>query len=61
MCDFEYNLRKSIKDNFIECSHKGCYIHYIKNLWSKCKKIGLRRKKYIDKTKTLIFSLKLIT
>lgn len=61
MCDFEYNLRKSIKDNFIECNLKGCYFHYIKNLWSKCKKIGLCKKKYIDKTKILIFSLKLIT
>jgi hypothetical protein len=40
---------------------KGCYFHYIKNIWAKAKKLGLCRKKFIDKTKLIIFALKIIT
>ena len=61
MCDFEINLRKSVKKYFVGCNLKECYFHYIKNLWSKAKKIGICRKKYINKTKILIFGLKLLT
>ena len=61
MCDFELNLRKALINNFQNCTLKGCYFHYIKNLWMKAKKIGLSRKKYIKKTKIIIFALKLIT
>ena len=58
MCDFELNLRKSIKFNFTGADLKECYFHYIKNLWKKAKKLGLCRKIYIKKTKLVIFSLK---
>lgn len=61
MYDFELNLRKTIKNCFLDCNLKGCYFHYIKNLWAKAKKFGLFRKKYINKTKILIFGLKLLT
>ena len=55
MCDFELNLRKSIKNNFEKCTLKGCYFHYVKNLWMKAKKIGLTKKKYIKKQIPLFF------
>lgn len=41
MCDFELNFRKSIKFNFTGADLKGCYFHYVKNLWKKAKKLGL--------------------
>ena len=38
------SLRKAIKELFPKFNLKGCYFHYIKNIWSKTKKIGLCRK-----------------
>ena len=61
MADFEYGLRKAIKEIFPNFSLKGCYFHYIKNIWVKAKKLGLCRKKYIEKTRLIIFALKIIT
>ena len=61
MADFEYGLRKAIKEIFPKFSLKGCYFHYIKNLWTKAKKFGLCRKKYIKNTRLVIFAFKIIT
>ena len=61
MCDFETNLRKGILNNFNNCTLKGCYFHYIKNIWKKAKKLGLCRKNFLNKTKIIIFAFKIIT
>ena len=45
MADFEYGLRKAIKEIFPNFSLKGCYFHYIKNIWAKAKKTRLMSKK----------------
>ena len=37
---------------------KGCYFHYVKCLWAKAKRIGLT---ILQKTKMIIFILKLLT
>ena len=60
MADFELSLRNAIKDIFPNFTLKGCYFHYVKNLWANAKKIGLIRKKLIGKTKIIIFALKII-
>ena len=57
MADFESSLLNAIKYIFTIFILKGCYFHYIKNLWSKAKKIGLCRKKFIAKIKLIIFAL----
>ena len=61
MTDFELSLRNAIKGIFPNFILKGCYFHYIKNLWANAKKIGFIRKKFIGKTKLIIFALKIIT
>ena len=55
MSDFELSLRKAINEIFPNFKLKGCYFHHIKNIWAKTKKLGLCRKKIIDKTKLIIF------
>lgn len=52
---------KLLKKFFPKFSLKGCYFHYIKNLWTKAKIFGLYRKKFIEKTRLVIFSFKIIT
>ena len=61
MSDFELSLRKAIIEMFPNFKLKGCYFHYFKNIWAKAKKLRLCRKKIIDKTKLIIFALKIIT
>ena len=40
---------------------KGYYFHYVKCLWAKAKRIGLTNKTILQKTKMIIFILKLLT
>ena len=61
MSDFDLSLRKAIIEMLPNFKLKGCYFHYIKNIWAKAKKLRLCRKKIIDKTKLIIFVLKIIT
>ena len=37
MSDFELSLRKAIIEMFPNFKLKGCYFHYIKNIWAKAK------------------------
>ena len=60
MSDFELSLHKAIIEMFPNFKLKGCYFHYIKNIQVEAKKIGLCRKKIIDKTKLIIFALKIL-
>ena len=60
ICDFEYNLRKAIKENFQDCKIKGAYFHFVKKLWLKAKKFGLIEKEIMEITNIVLFAMKLI-
>ena len=56
MSENEKGLRAAIKKAFPNSSILGCFYHYIKAIFFKCKKLGLITKKYFFKTyKLLIF------
>ena len=61
MCDFEKALREAIVSVFRGAKLKGCYFHYVKCLWTKAKRVGLTNKMILQKTKMIIFILKLLT
>ena len=44
MTDFEYGLRKALRDVFKDSEIYGCFFHYVKNIWEKAKKNGLLKK-----------------
>ena len=44
MTDFEYGLRKALKEVFKGSEIYGCFFHYVKNIWEKAKKNGLLKK-----------------
>ena len=58
-CDFEKSLINSIREEFIDIKIYGCYFHYIKALWQKARNLNLTKKKFLENTKLLIFSLKI--
>lgn len=59
MTNFELSFLNAIKDIFPNFTFlKGCYFHYIKNLFINAKNIGLFRKIFIGITKLVIFTLK---
>jgi len=60
MSDYEEALRNSIRNIFPEAQLQGCYFHYVKALWSKASKLGLRKKSTIIDTKLLIFFMKIL-
>ena len=60
MIDFEVALQNALKNNFDKILINGCYFHYVKLLWEKCKRLGLCCKDKIKHTKILIFILKII-
>ena len=39
--DYERSLRTSIKDIIKPKALNGCYFHYVKALWKKCREYGL--------------------
>lgn len=61
-CDFERGLQNAIVSEFnAKDKISGCYFHFVKALITKCKQIGLIRKKDSDrKVKTLLGLLKLL-
>ena len=58
-CDFEKSLRKALIEIFPKSNIYGCYFHYVKALWKKAKKHGIRTKKFLKETIVLIFSFKI--
>jgi hypothetical protein len=58
-CDFEKSLIKCIREEFDEARIYGCFFHYIKALWKKCRNLGLTKKKLLNHSKIIIFSLKI--
>ena len=57
--DFEKSLLKSIREEFYNAKICGCYFHFIKSLWKKAPNLGLRKKKFLEYTKIIVFSFKL--
>ena len=55
MTDFEVNLREAINKLYPDSELLGCYFHYIKNLYSKLKKISLTNKKTIKEALKFLF------
>ena len=55
MSDFEISLRKAIIKNFPNSEIMGCYFHFVKNLFTKCKKLGLCNKDHIKETIKFLF------
>lgn len=52
MCDYEKSLRVAIKNNFYKIKLRGCYFHFAKAIYKKCKDYNLFTK---DKKKKQIF------
>ena len=46
MTDYEKGLRCAVKKSFPDSPILGCFYHYIKAIFNKCKKLGLVTKKY---------------
>ena len=53
VCDFNDELREAVTNAFPDCYFKGCFFHYIKNIWKKTKYFWLCRKNIIEKIKKL--------
>ena len=60
MTDFEIGLRKAISKSFPEATLLGCYFHFVKNIFSKFKHLGLLNKKYFLKSYKILFYFKLL-
>ena len=58
-CDFEQALRTTIRTECRGVSIIGCFFHYVKALWHKAAKLGLKRDNYLQTTKNVILQLKL--
>mgnify|MGYP003571405687 CR=1 FL=1 len=58
MADFERALRNAIHKNFLDSELMGCYFHYVKNLYSYLKKIGLCKNNIIKQTIKFLFFFK---
>lgn len=57
MSDFEISLRNPITKNFPHSELMGCYFHYVKNLFTKFKKLGLCTKNSSKETTKFLFFL----
>lgn len=57
--DYEKSLRNSINNTLKPKLLKGCYFHYSKALWKKCRDFGLTAKKYRKDSMIFIFCLKI--
>lgn len=54
MVDFEDALRNALKISFPNIQLGGCYFHFVKALYNRISKLGLKRKQYKAKAKTLL-------
>ncbi len=60
MSDFEQGLINAIKFVFPKTKVLGCYFHFVKALWNRANKIGLRCKKYMLLTKLMLGYFKIL-
>ena len=59
LCDFEASLHKAILsrlDVVIIC----CFFHFVKSLWKKCAKLGLKTQENLTNTKQAIDHIKIL-
>ena len=55
MCDFEKSLRTAIKSNLKDIELQGCYFHYAKGIYKRCKDYHLFTKNKKKETKLHLF------
>ena len=60
MCDFELALRNAAKSSFPDLEIGGCYSHFVKCLYDKITKLGLRRKVFRPKSRLLVSFLQIL-
>ena len=58
--DYEKSMRKSIKKILEPKNLNGCFFHYSKALWKKCRNYGLNAKKFRKDSVIFLFCLKYI-
>ena len=58
--DFSNSLTKALNDNFPDCNLIKCYFHWTQALMKNIKKLGLYEKDKINKTRELLFNIKLM-
>ena len=58
--DFSHSLTKALKDNFPDCNLIKCYFHWTQAIMKNIKKLGLFEKDKINKTRELLFNVKLM-
>ena len=59
MCDFEHSLRTAIINNIKDIKLRGCFFHFSKSIYKKCKEYGLFTKNRKKDTIIIAFILKL--
>ena len=59
MCDFEHSLRTAIKNNIKDIKLRGCFFHFSKSIYKKCKEYGLFTKNRKKDKIIISFILKL--
>lgn len=59
-CDFEKGLRNAITKDFDGTTVFGCFFHFVKALWYKAGKLGLKTQDCLPVTKQVILQLKLL-
>jgi len=60
MADFESALQNGIKASFPNAELCGCYFHFVKCLYDKITKLGLRRKEFKNHSKVLVSYLQIL-
>ena len=60
VCDFDDKLRETIINYFPGCVFKGCFFHYMKNIWKKAKIFGLLNKNIVENTKKMMQGLEFL-
>ena len=60
MADFEKALQNAIKISFPEAELCGCYFHFVKCLYDKITKLGLRKKEFKNQSRVMISYLQIL-
>ena len=60
MCDFEMGMRNAMSNLKEDVQIEGCFFHFVKALWHKAGKLGLKNKKNIIDAKIIIMYFKIL-